>query len=323
MSDLERQLRILQKKLERSERHRVTIEHVRDRSQTLYKKLHAEISEARLALERSNRELKKTQAQLVQQEKMASLGQLTAGIAHEIKNPLNFINNFAELNEELAQDLREALANGDDVLDIIDDLEQNSERITQHGKRADDIVKSMMQHASSGTGQRELTEVNSLVSEHIDLAYHSKQALVSDLEVMIKRDLGEDIGAVELVPQEIGRVLLNLLSNALDAVYEHAIKLNDSYVPSVTVSTRQVDGQVEMRVSDNGPGIPAEIRKKIFEPFFTTKPAGSGTGLGLSLSYDIVTQGHAGTLAVESTESDGSTFVVTLPLNQNANRVGE
>ncbi len=190
-----------------------------------------------------------------------------------------------------------------------------SQVIAQHGKRADGIVHAMIQHASAGTGQRELTDINALVSEHIELAYHGKRAQMTGFHATLERDLEAEAGTVDVVPQEIGRVLLNLLSNAFDAVHEHAVSVNGQYEPTVTVSTRQVDGQLEIRVSDNGPGIPAEIKDRIFEPFFTTKPTGTGTGLGLSLSYDIVTQGHGGTLTVESAEGEGATFVITLPGN--------
>jgi len=278
---------------------------------------------SRPELNKSLESLKATQEQLVQQEKMASLGQLTAGIAHEIKNPLNFVNNFAEVNEELADELREAYeANPNvklaDLLDIVADLKQNAQVINQHGKRADGIVHAMMQHASSGSGQRQATNINQLVSEHMDLAYHGKRAQNPGLQVEMVRDLSAEVGKVEMVPQEIGRVILNLMGNAFDAVYEYASKDNGVYAPTVMVSTRQIDSMIEIRVSDNGPGIPKDIQQKIFEPFFTTKPTGSGTGLGLSLSYDIVTQGHGGTLTVESEEGQGASFIVTLPTNQTA-----
>ena len=276
-----------------------------------------ELEQAR-EIEKAYHDLRDTKDRLVQQEKMASLGQLTAGIAHEIKNPLNFINNFAEVNEELADELRQAYdANPDiklaELLDVLDDLKQNAQVINQHGKRADGIVHAMMQHASGGTGQHQPTDVNALVSEHVNLAYHGKRAQVPDLHVTVKRDLDAQAGTVDMVPQEIGRVLLNLLGNAFDAVHEHAVSLDGAYTPTVTVSTRQVEDQLEIRVSDNGPGIPSEIRDRIFEPFFTTKPTGTGTGLGLSLSYDIVTQGHGGMLSVESTEGEGASFIITLP----------
>lgn len=273
-----------------------------------------ELEAAKTNIETTLVELQATHVQLVQQEKMAALGQLTMGIAHQIKNPLNFINNFAELNVDLAQELREALICGDDYGEIIYDLNQNSKRINHYGKRADGIVHTMMQHASGGTGQRQSTNINALVSQHIGLAYHGKRAQLPDLMVDIKQNLGADVGTVEIVPQEIGRVLLNLLSNAFDAVYELAVKVNGEYAPTVTVSTKQVSGQVEICVSDNGPGIAAEIKDKIFNPFFTTKPM--GTGFGLSLSYDIVTKGHGGTLTMESEEGEGTMFIVTLPVNQ-------
>lgn len=286
---------------------------MRDRDQALYKKLIAEITEARQALEQSREALKRTQAQLVQQEQMASLGELTAGIAHEIKNPLTFINNFAELNVELARELREALAAGEDVGEILDDLEQNALLINRHGKRADGVIRAMMQLASGGTRQRQTTDVNALVREHVALAYHGKRAQTQSLHVEVIEDLGEDTGEAEIVPQDMGRVLLNLLGNAIDAVHEKAGKTEDGYAPVVNVSTRRIEDRIEIRISDNGPGIPAEIRDRIFEPFFTTKPTGTGTGLGLSLSYDIVAQGHAGTLSVESEEGRGTSFIVTFP----------
>jgi signal transduction histidine kinase len=271
-----------------------------------------------VAYERSEqafRELKSVQARLIQQEKMASLGALTAGIAHEIKNPLNFINNFSELNEELTRDLGGALDKGDlkEVRALLADPEQNERMINEHGRRADGIVHAMMQHASAGSNQREATDLNALVSDHIDLAYHGKRALHPDFAVDIQRDLCGDVGTVDVVPKEIGRVLLNLLGNAFDAVRERTISVNGQYTPTVRVTTLQRNGRLEIRVSDNGPGIPAGIREKIFEPFFTTKPAGSGTGLGLSLSYDIVTQGHGGSLDLESNGGDETTFIVTLP----------
>ncbi|WP_457654745.1 tetratricopeptide repeat protein [Rhodocaloribacter sp.] len=268
-------------------------------------------------IEHAYHRLQETQEQLVHAEKMASLGALTAGIAHEIKNPLNFVNNFAELNAELVEELAEILADGpgnDDLHDVLADLKQNSGIIAQHGKRADAIVRSMMAHARGGSGGRETIDLNALVREYVALAYHGKRAQMPEFNVEILSDLGDDVGAVEVAPQELGRVLLNLLGNAFDAVHEHASKLNGTYAPVVTVTTRRHGDRVEIRVTDNGPGIPPDVRAKIFEPFFTTKPTGSGTGLGLSLSYDIVTQGHGGTLTFESTPGAGAAFVVTLPL---------
>ncbi len=279
-----------------------------------------ELEKAYGALEDAHRNLKAAQAQLVQAEKLASLGALTAGIAHEIKNPLNFINNFAEINEDLADELRDALNEGDsdEVLALLDDLKQNASVIVKNGKRADRIVHSMMQHASGGQGQRGKTDINGLVAEHTDLAYHGKRAETPGLSVKIVRKLGEDAGEVEMVPQEIGRVLLNLLGNAIDAVHELAGTADQAYEPVVTVSTQRLEDSVEISVSDNGPGVPLDIQTKVFEPFFTTKPSGIGTGLGLSMSYDIVTQGHGGTLTLESDTEKGATFIVSLPSSLSA-----
>ena len=300
--DLDKRIRVLERKLERSERNRAELEEQRSKGQLLYRRLHADLEAA--------------QAQLVQAEKLASLGQLTAGIAHEIKNPLNFVNNFSEVNLELVDELAEALRQAgvyEQVADLVEDLRANSEAVRKHGKRADSIVRTMMQHASGGTGEMVRTDVNDLVSEHIDLAYHGRRAQFSAFQVSIVRDLAPDTGSADLVPQSVGRVLLNLIGNAFDALQEHASRADSGFEPKVRISTRRLPGQVEIRVSDNGPGISAEVREKIFEPFFTTKPTGSGTGLGLSLSYDIVTNGHGGTLAVESELGHGATFVVRLP----------
>jgi signal transduction histidine kinase len=300
--DREKRIRLLERKLERSERNRAELEEQRSKGQLLYRRLHADLAAA--------------QAQLVQAEKLASLGQLTAGIAHEIKNPLNFVNNFAEVNLELVHELADALREAgayERVADLLEDLRVNSEAVQKHGRRADSIVRTMMQHASGGTGERVLTDLNALVSEHVDLAYHGRRAQASGFQVTILRDLADDAGSASLVPQSIGRVLLNLLGNAFDAVQEHASQAGADHVPEVRVSTRRLPGHVEIRVADNGPGMVDDVRERIFEPFFTTKPTGSGTGLGLSLSYDIVTNGHGGSLTVESEPGRGATFVMTLP----------
>ncbi|MEE8240825.1 MAG: two-component regulator propeller domain-containing protein, partial [Nitrospirales bacterium] len=277
-----------------------------------------EIEQAHAELQQAHQHLKATQGQLIQSEKMASLGALTAGIAHEIKNPLNFVNNFAEVNEELLDEVEEELAENPDlrVADIAETLSMmklNASKIHEQGQRADGIVQSMMQHASGGAGEREQTDVNALVEEYVNLAYHGKRAQTPAFNVEIVRDYDERVGRVLLVPQEVGRVLVNLLSNAFDAVHEKAVSSNGVYEPVVTISTRRKGDTVEICVCDNGPGVPETVREKIFEPFFTTKPTGSGTGLGLSLSYDIVTQGHGGTLTVDSTEGEGAIFVIMLP----------
>ena len=279
-----------------------------------------ELAQAR-EIEKAYTQLKATQQQLIHQEKMASLGQLTSGIAHEIKNPLNFVNNFAELNAELAKELdAELQANPDkrgaelreQVSDIIGSLKINALQIAKHGKRADEIVKSMMQHAS-GEGERYEVAINPLVDEMINITYSSLQSQKPDLEVNIEKNLDKSAGSLTISPQEIGRVLQNILGNALEAVHEKKLSVNGAYEPKLSVITRRENGQVEIRVTDNGPGIPHGALDKIFEPFFTTKPAGSGTGLGLSLSYDIVTQGHGGALEVKSQKGEGATFIVTLP----------
>lgn len=274
--------------------------------------LERQVAQRTAELNQSIADLKAAQARLVQQEKMASLGALTAGIAHEIKNPLNFVNNFAALSRELVDELDDE-TDPEEIQAILADLKMNAAKIEEHGKRADGIVHSMMQHARAGSGEREAVDLNALIAEHIALAYHGKRAQIPDFNVEIEQDLDAAVGEVEVVPQEIRRVLLNLVGNAFDAVRERAGSINGPYTSTVTVTTRRMGHAVEIRVADNGPGIGKEVRERIFEPFFTTKPTGQGTGLGLSLSYDIITQGHGGTLAVESTPGHGATFVITLP----------
>lgn len=259
-------------------------------------------------------ELKAAQTQLIHNEKMASLGQMTAGIAHEIKNPLNFVNNFAVLSEELAEELAEAIESGEeDINEILADLKQNAAAIAKHGRRADAIVKSMMQHARGGSGERESTNINNLVEEYVNLAFHGKRAAKPGFGVEIERDYDESLKEIVVKAQEIGRVLLNLLNNAFDAVEEKFSRANSADKPIVKVTTSLNENYLEIRISDNGCGIPEEIKEKIFEPFFTTKPTGAGTGLGLSLSYDIITQGHGGMLSVISKAGEGTTLIVKLP----------
>ena len=276
-------------------------------------RLEVEVEERTADLKQSLEDLRKAQDQLVHSEKMASLGSLTAGIAHEIKNPLNFINNFAELNVELTQELREALARGDDPADILADLGTNASTIAEHGKRADGIVRAMMQHARGGSGEREQIDLNRLVGEYVTLAYHGKRAQVPDFNAEIIEDYDPSISTVSLVPEDIGRVLINLIGNAFDAVREKTASAGEGFDPAVVVSTRKTAGGVEIRVADNGRGVPEAIRSRIFEPFFTTKPTGAGTGIGLSLSHDIVTNGHGGTLRAEESVGGGAVFVVELP----------
>ncbi|MFQ5569693.1 MAG: ATP-binding protein [Rhodothermales bacterium] len=266
--------------------------------------------------------LQKTQDQLIQSKKLASLGQLTAGIAHEIKNPLNFVNNFAQLSTELAGDLhREIEANRDktvaevaaDLEDLLNDLRINAERINKHGKRADGIVRSMLEHSRGTPGPRRATDVNTLLEEYVNLAYHGMRARHVNFSTTIERVYDEAVGEIEIVPQDIGRVFLNLLNNAFYAVHERAKEAGQAYKPMVSVRTRKSARAVEIEVQDNGSGIPEAMQDRVFEPFFTTKPAGSGTGLGLSISYEIVTRGHGGTLGVKSREGEGTVFTITLP----------
>jgi len=260
-------------------------------------------------------ELKITQEQLVHSEKMASLGELTAGIAHEIQNPLNFVNNFSEVNAELVDELKEELAIGNtqSAIKIADDIRENEQKINHHGKRADAIVKGMLQHSRTSSGQKEWTDINALTDEYLRLAYHGLRAKEKSFNATIKTDFDEKIGKIKIEPQEIGRVILNLINNAFYAVMEKKKTSKAGYEPEVSVSTLKTERGIEITVSDNGKGIPQKILDKIFQPFFTTKPTGQGTGLGLSLAYDIITKGHEGELKVETREGEGSKFIIQLP----------
>ncbi|MEM8488360.1 MAG: sensor histidine kinase, partial [Bacteroidota bacterium] len=229
------------------------------------------------------------------------------------KNPLNFVNNFAEISIELAEELADAIKNEEEAGDIIDDLKQNARHITKHGRRAASIVNSMMQHASGSQGTRQKVEINDLIEEYINLAYHGMRARSANFNTSITQEFDKEAGELEMVPQEIGRVLINLFNNAFFAMQEKVEKGDTTYEPELTVKTVKLPQAVEIHVQDNGPGIPKRIRERVFEPFFTTKAAGSGTGLGLSLSFDIITQGHNGLLQVESTPGSGTTFKITLP----------
>jgi signal transduction histidine kinase len=273
---------------------------------------HRSLLEEKALTEQTLVELRATQAQLIQSEKMASLGALTAGIAHEIKNPLNFVNNFAELSREIVAEL-EGETDPDERRALLADLKQSAAKIEEHGRRADAIVRAMMAHARSGSGERQTVALNGLVEEYAAHALHARKVRHSDLKVTLDLRLDPEAGAVEVVPQEIGRVLINLIDNALDAAQQRLQAMPGGYVPEVTVATRRTTDGVAVCVSDNGPGIAPEIQRKVFEPFFTTKPSGEGTGLGLSMSYDIVTQGHGGTLTVESAPEKGAQFTLTLP----------
>ena len=276
--------------------------------------LEQQITQRTSQLNKSLQELKSTQAQLIQSEKMASLGELTAGIAHEIQNPLNFVNNFSEVSSELLDEMNEELAKGDveEVKNISNDIKQNLQKINHHGKRADAIVKGMLQHSRQTKGVKEWTDINKLCDELLRLSYHGLRAKDKNLNADFKTDFDENISKINIVPQDMGRVLLNLFNNAFYAVNEKAMRSGASYQPSVWVQTKKLIDKIEIIVKDNGSGIPKSITDKIFQPFFTTKPTGAGTGLGLSLSYDIVTKEHNGTIRVESKEGEGCTFIIKL-----------
>jgi C4-dicarboxylate-specific signal transduction histidine kinase len=267
-------------------------------------------------LKQSLENLKITQHQLIHAEKMASLGELTAGIAHEIQNPLNFVNNFSEANQELVEELQQANENGDhaEVRAIALDIKANEEKISHHGKRADSIVKGMLQHARASPGEKQPTDINRLVEEYLRLSFQGMRAKDKAFSVAIETHFDDSISVVNIVPQDIGRVLLNLFNNAFYAVQEKKAKLNGAFEPVVSVSTKREGEQVVITVRDNGTGMPQKVAEKVFQPFFTTKPTGEGTGLGLSLSYDIVTKGHGGNLTVTSKEGEGAEFLVQLPV---------
>jgi signal transduction histidine kinase len=273
---------------------------------------------AKQQVEHTLADLKLAQDQLVQAEKMASLGELTAGIAHEIQNPLNFVNNFSEVSKELLDEMKMEmdLGNSGQAKVIADSVINNLEKIHHHGKRADAIIKGMLQHSRSSTGQKEPVDINLLVDEYLRLTYHGLRAKDKSFHASFKTEFDNRAGAINILRQDMGRVILNLLTNAFYAVAEKnsaAGQKEPKFEPVVTISTKRIGNIIEIRVRDNGNGIPQKVLGKIFQPFFTTKPTGQGTGLGLSLSYDIVTKGHGGELKVETREGEGTTFIVSLP----------
>jgi two-component system, NtrC family, sensor kinase len=302
----------------------------RKKANELLQNKNAEIEKQKENVEHALADLKSTQKQLIQSEKMASLGELTAGIAHEIQNPLNFVNNFSEVNTELIKEIQDERRKTQDQRDqkledqLLQDIVQNQEKINHHGKRASDIVKGMLQHSRSSSGVKEPTNINALADEYLRLAYHGLRAKDKDFNASLKTDFDESIGNINIIPQDIGRVILNLITNAFYAVNEKATlrqaQGDSNYEPTVSVSTHRSlstgegRGEVLIKVKDNGNGIPQKILDKIFQPFFTTKPTGQGTGLGLSLSYDIV-RAHGGELKVETREGEGSEFIIVLPIN--------
>ncbi len=281
--------------------------------------LEKQVEERTAELKHSLEELKNTQRQLIHAEKMASLGELTAGIAHEIQNPLNFVNNFSEVNQELVIELNNELSNGNlqDAIALANDIKENELKINYHGKRADDIVKGMLQHSRASTGKKEPTDINALADEYLRLSYHGLRAKDKTFNAFTNTQFDESIESISVIPQDIGRVLLNLYTNAFYSVTEKKKQLNGAYEPTVSVTTKKLNDKVEISVKDNGTGIPQKVLDKIYQPFFTTKPAGEGTGLGLSMSYDII-KAHGGDMQVETKEGEGAEFIITLPHHENA-----
>ncbi|MGG9962205.1 sensor histidine kinase [Ferruginibacter sp. SUN106] len=315
-----------QKAAEKEKEYRIT-ETLKASLEIQVKERTAELTQQKEELQQTVNELKATQSQLVQSEKMASLGELTAGIAHEIQNPLNFVNNFSEVNAELIAEMKEAISKGDfeEVKALANDIADNEQKINHHGKRADAIVKGMLQHSRSSSGVKEPTDINALADEYLRLAYHGLRAKDKSFNATMKTDFDESIGNINVIPQDMGRVILNLITNAFYAVTEKKkeststeksglVNLTSLYEPTVSVSTKKINNKVEIKVSDNGNGIPQKVLDKIFQPFFTTKPTGQGTGLGLSMSYDIVTKGHGGELKVTTKDGQGAEFIIILPV---------
>jgi len=316
VTKVDKELEIVNFKLDRTEKvKRTTAILLEETIEELEQKRKA-VEETNAALEKSMDELKAAQAQLIHSEKMASLGELTAGIAHEIQNPLNFVNNFSEVSADLVDELHEEIENenAEEIKDIAGDLKQNLEKIIHHGNRASGIVKGMLEHSRAGSGEKIPTDLNVLADEYLRLAYHGLRAKDNSFNADFKLDLDVNLPKVSTVPQDIGRVLLNLINNAFYAVDKQAKQEAGEFKPLVTVSTKKEGDKVEIKVKDNGPGIPEEIKDKIFQPFFTTKPTGEGTGLGLSMSYDIITKGHGGEIKVNSHAASGTEFMITLPL---------
>ena len=307
---------LLQFKLERIEKDRFTLSVMLEESIEDLQKKSRVIEEANKALTQTLEELRATQAQLIQSEKMASLGELTAGIAHEIQNPLNFVNNFSEVSNELIDEMTEQLEKGntEDAKAIASEVKMSLEKINLHGKRADGIVKSMLQHSRTSNNKKEPTDINVLADEYLRLAYHGLRAKDKSFNAALKTDYDENIGLIKIISQDIGRVILNLITNAFYAVMEKKKLKPEGYEPTVTVSTKKNNNKIIVSVKDNGTGIPQKALDKIFQPFFTTKPTGQGTGLGLSLSYDIVTKGHGGELKVETTDGECTEFSIILPV---------
>lgn len=316
VKEVDKEIEITTFKLDRTEKvKRTTAILLEETIQELELKRKA-IEESNSALQKSLEELKAAQAQLIQSEKMASLGELTAGIAHEIQNPLNFVNNFSEVNNELVEELKAELATGNkqSATEIANNIGSNSEKINYHGKRADSIVKGMLQHSRNSSGQKEPTDINNLVDECLRLSYHGLRAKDKSFNAKFETDFDSSIQKINIAPQEIGRVVLNLFTNAFYSVMQKKKQIGDNFNPTVSVSTVREVARIRIIIRDNGTGIPQNVLDKIYQPFFTTKPTGEGTGLGLSMSYDIITKGHSGELKVETIEGEFAQFNIILPI---------
>ncbi|HXR85198.1 MAG TPA: ATP-binding protein [Hanamia sp.] len=312
------------KKTREEEERRKFIAVQKDELEVLVNERTKELVQQKEELQQTLSELREAQAQLIQSEKMASLGELTAGIAHEIQNPLNFVNNFSDVNSELIGEMQIELQNGnvEEAIALANDIKENEQKINHHGKRADAIVKGMLQHSRKSSGQKEPTNVNALADEYLRLSYHGLRAKDKTFNATLETNFDESIEKINIIPQDIGRVLLNLFNNAFYAVNvrlnessgQQQIKVNpESYKPTVSVSTKKCGDTIFISVSDNGCGIPQKVLDKIYQPFFTTKPTGEGTGLGLSLSYDII-KAHGGQIKVETSEGKGTEFIIQLPV---------
>ena len=317
-------LRLEHEKTQQQEEQRKWAEAKKEELEKVVAERTSELRHQKEQVENALAELKATQTQLIQSEKMASLGELTAGIAHEIQNPLNFVNNFAEVNKELLGEMSEQIEKGnfEEVKIIAKDIQANEDKINHHGRRADAIVKGMLQHSRQSTsGIKEPTDINALADEYLRLAYHGLRAKDKTFNATMKTDYDNTVGNIDIIPQDIGRAILNLITNAFYAVSEKKKQCgeglptgNAGYEPTITVTTKKVGNKVLLTVKDNGNGIPQKVLDKIFQPFFTTKPTGQGTGLGLSLTYDII-KAHGGEINVETSEGKGSTFIISLSLN--------
>ena len=326
INNVDRQLTIIEFKLDRTEKVKRTTAILLEETIDELEQKRKAVEETNSALKKSLEELKTTQSQLIQSEKMASLGELTAGIAHEIQNPLNFVNNFSEVSVDLVDEMNDEIETGNtkEVIAIARDLKQNLNKINHHGQRASFIVRGMLEHSRTSTGEKKPTDINVLAEEFLKLSYHGLLAKDKSFNADFATEFDKDLPFVNVVAQDIGRVILNLINNAFYAVSDrdHTVKARQAlsqqeYKPLVTVTTKNLGSNIEICVKDNGNGIPEDIKDKIFQPFYTTKPTGLGTGLGLSMSYDIITKGHGGEIKLETKQGKGSEFVIVLPVKLN------